>query len=555
MLSIPDRLKKVLFKFRFQLLLLVLWLIVRIIINPMGNFAINDDWAYAHDAQVLVEKKVFWFSYWPAMTLISQTFWGTLFCKIFGFSLFNLRMATMVLSILGSLTFFSLIKKVVINEKTSFLITVALLANPIYLGLSFTYMTELYYLSFTCFYLFFLAQFFRRDRLIDWGLACFFLILTVLVRQTGLILPIAFAFIYFLSKRLSIRTFLVAVLPFVIAFSSIEIYKILRAQVDPTLGNLSEIGDLFRSISNMSLAFSIERIGLIFMLVGLMLTPVSLLLLSQLKKVTYRRKIIHLSLLLIPVLLVMFSVWNRFPQGPILGNFELGPRLTKDVTLFSQNTAQPISGVIWGLLKCLSIFSISVLIIRTYSLFERDQEKSSTILDKVREHPFVCMIIVLFLFQCTYVVINPNFFDRYVLPMMFSGLILLAFLIKDVRLVHQKISVGITALFLIVSTLLVRDLFSWHRARQNCTNYLQFEMDISPSDIDGGFEYNGYLSVYGINPNPIKTTDKSWWFVNNDDYLITCGEFEGYERIRAVSANQLISTSSDSVYILRKIVD
>ena len=94
---------------------------------------------------------------------------------------------------------------------------------------------------------------------------------------------------------------------------------------------------------------------------------------------------------------------------------------------------------------------------------------------------------------------------------------------------------------------------SWHRARLKATDYLQYEMGIPPSKIDGGFEFNGYEKVAGWNPIPVKTTDKSWWFVKEDDYLITCGPFEGYTKFKGFPSHPTISTSSDSVFILKKI--
>jgi hypothetical protein len=107
--------------------------------------------------------------------------------------------------------------------------------------------------------------------------------------------------------------------------------------------------------------------------------------------------------------------------------------------------------------------------------------------------------------------------------------------------------------FMILSSLLVKDYMSWQRARLGATNFLQYDSGISKSRIDGGLEFNAYNFIYGWNPHPLKTTDKSWWFVDKDDFVITSGDLDGYEKWKGFPTYPTISTGPDSVYILKKI--
>ncbi len=548
--------KKVVHRYRFQLILLVIWLLIRIVINPIGEFTINDDWAYTHNTYKLSEEGVFSFSFWPAMTLITQTLWGTLFCKLFGFSVFNLRMATMVLAILTSLSFFSMLKRETKNALVSFILTLALMSNPFFMGQSFSYMTEIYYLFFGGMALLFFARFFREERLLDWILASVFLVMMVMVRQTGLIFPIAFGVIFLLSRPINLRVMLLSALPFVFTFASIYVYKLWRSTIDPSLGSLSEIGDLFRAISDMSFSFYVERIGIIFHYLGLALIPVSLLIFPRLKASFSRGKWIRMSLMLIPVIYCMLSSWSNFPNGNMLGNFELGPRLLKDVALFDLNTAQPLNPLVWNVVSCLNIISVSVLI---YGLFSLTMIRNTSLknvfglTESIGKQPFLFMTLFIFAGQLVYMVINPIFFDRYVLPMTFTGLILIGLLFTNISVFQRRIVVGLVALTILVSSLLVRDLMSWNRARLGATNYLQYDLGITKSRIDGGFEFNAYNNIYPMSAHPKKTTDKSWWFVDEDDFIVTCGELEGYKKMKSFPAHPTISTSQDSVFILKKI--
>ena len=82
-------------------LLTFLWLAFIIIVNPIGDFPLNDDWAYAANVYTLSELNTLSFSGWPAMTLMTQTLIGTVVCKIVGFSFTALRLTTLLFFLLS----------------------------------------------------------------------------------------------------------------------------------------------------------------------------------------------------------------------------------------------------------------------------------------------------------------------------------------------------------------------------------------------------------------------------------------------------------------------
>lgn len=79
-------------------ILLIIFLIVEVIINPIGEFCLNDDWVYAASVKTLLSKGVFEIGSWPAMTLYAHVLWGFVFVKLFGFSFTVLRFSILVLS-------------------------------------------------------------------------------------------------------------------------------------------------------------------------------------------------------------------------------------------------------------------------------------------------------------------------------------------------------------------------------------------------------------------------------------------------------------------------
>lgn len=56
----------------------MVWIICVVLINPVGDFPLNDDWAYGLPAEVLVKEHVFKLTDWQAAALVTQLGWGAL---------------------------------------------------------------------------------------------------------------------------------------------------------------------------------------------------------------------------------------------------------------------------------------------------------------------------------------------------------------------------------------------------------------------------------------------------------------------------------------------
>ena len=85
--------------FPFFILLFVVF-IVELFINPIGDFALNDDWAYGKSVYHFNKYNEFVIGLWPAMSLYSHALLGLVFVKLFGFSFTVLRFANMFLCLI-----------------------------------------------------------------------------------------------------------------------------------------------------------------------------------------------------------------------------------------------------------------------------------------------------------------------------------------------------------------------------------------------------------------------------------------------------------------------
>src|SRR5712692_3184073 len=55
------------------------WLLMVLLVNPAGEFPLNDDWSYSRAVQSLVEHGRLELTGFTSMPLIAQVLWGALF--------------------------------------------------------------------------------------------------------------------------------------------------------------------------------------------------------------------------------------------------------------------------------------------------------------------------------------------------------------------------------------------------------------------------------------------------------------------------------------------
>jgi len=164
-----------------------------VLTNPIGNFPLNDDWAYAYSVQHLLQHGELRFSDWTATNLLGQVAWSALFCVPLGFSFTPLRFSTVVLGFVGILGTYEILRGLNTSRQIAAISALTLAFCPKYFVLSLTFMNDVPFVAFAIASLYF---FMRRLRLesppavaASFILAC----LAILTRQTGLALPIAFA--------------------------------------------------------------------------------------------------------------------------------------------------------------------------------------------------------------------------------------------------------------------------------------------------------------------------------------------------------------------------
>jgi len=162
-----------------------------LIVSPLKNVPVIDDWSYAWSVEHFINTRHLAVLDWSAHYPIFQTLWGGMFAKVFGFSFGVLRISTVVLAVIGCMALHLTLRELELDRWPSLLGALALAANPVFFMLSFSFMTDVPFLSMMNVAAFFYVAGIKRDRasLLWWG--GLFAAAAYLCRQVGLVIPLA----------------------------------------------------------------------------------------------------------------------------------------------------------------------------------------------------------------------------------------------------------------------------------------------------------------------------------------------------------------------------
>jgi 4-amino-4-deoxy-L-arabinose transferase-like glycosyltransferase len=116
-------------------------------INPLRETAAFDDWAYGLTVKHLVDTGQYQLHNWLAANMPFQAYWGMLFSRLFGYSFVTLRLSTLALSLIGLISFYLLAHEHDLEPAQASFLALILLASPLYLQLSYTFMTDIPFLA------------------------------------------------------------------------------------------------------------------------------------------------------------------------------------------------------------------------------------------------------------------------------------------------------------------------------------------------------------------------------------------------------------------------
>jgi hypothetical protein len=541
------------------LLIVAIWILVAILIDPRGEFPLNDDWAYSAAVKTLLGGGGIRLSGWTSANVIAQIFWGALFCLPFGFSFTALRISTLALGLIGVLALYGLLREGDADHGTALFGALLLAFNPLYLVLSYTFMSDVPFTAVCVLSLYFLVRGMRKSSGVETVVGLLLACAALLIRQTGLAIFMAFSVAYLARYGLRLQKVVLAAVSLVGGFAvEIVSHHFLKARHSLPAAYGVQATMVLSPRSYVSWhAIKPYAGGLVVLSVylGLFLFPLIPLIGPRKLKALCRSRLVSLVTLVFAVMGAYVLRHQRVPLLPnILYNLGLGPAYLQGVFLHDLPSLPTAGKVFWAVVTYVGFLG-SVVLVEATLLAISSTGKVLPIPAGKRELLVILLASgLIYLVPISILSLIGLAFDRYVLFLVPLGIVILSLLVSEVgpaKAGSLVISLAVASLILYgaFSIAGTHDYLSWNRARWQALNHLETEQRVRPDEIDGGFEFNAW---YLYDPNYRASPGKSWYWVARDDFMIAFGQVPGFTEIKRYPFQRWLPPGEGSILILQK---
>ncbi len=543
----------------------VAWGILVASVNPVGDFPLNDDWAYGLPVKWLVEQGRLRFTDWQVHPLITQVLWGSLFALPAGFSFTVLRCSTLVMAAIGLAATYLSARLAGLGRRDGLVVVLLLLVNPLYVSLSHTFMTDVPNLSLGMVSIALLIHGVKRGRVSTFCAGWAMVLLASLIRQPTLAIAIATCIALAVKDGLGWRWLCRAVLPAVlVVLAVVTLYpRLIQSTVGLPAVYYSRSDSLLRLVSMVAhlqlgaLKPAMMSIALGFMNLGLWTLPFMLLMWSRLTRVGARsRGPAILAGVGICAALITARLWARghlmpmaYRAGNILLDFGTGNR-----PLGGETPHAP--GAIWLIVTAASAFGAVLL------LFTLARVVARLIIEVRRDGSSDPWVTVLLLSTAVvfYGPASLNFgpwYDRFtllLLPLLPLAIALSFPAAEPVAGWAGRFSKGsAAALALLYATFAVgstHDYLDWNRVRWRTCDELVSKEGMSPESLDCGFEFNNLLesSTPGARRGGGLLSDR-----RSARFAVGYGPVEGFRVLRTVACHPWLPYAIKGLSILERV--
>ncbi len=531
-----------------------LWIILLFISNVKGNFPINDDWSYSYSVKIFLETGRIELTGWVSMPVITQVLWGSVFASTFGFSFEILRLSTIILGLTGIICTYLLLNEITGSFYLKLITSVLVAINPIYFLLSSSFMTDVPFFTFSIISILFLFKFLKSNHILFLIIGIFFIIGASFIRQIGILIFFAFVVVYSINKNnLTAHKLYLFILAFLLLCSIAFFPSFIHSGVNDPLVHNTRMAKFFNAftIKNFfGIVPLIKNAFVALVYIGLFSFPLWIHLISPvLNKINIRQKIFFITIFLTSAaaITLLLGIFNKLlPLRPnVLFDYGMGPATLRDVDILSLNHINKIPLAVWvvltfiGVAGFLLMLSMLLLSIKNFRL------------SRLNKSSFPVYFIFLTTAFYLLTISLSDFYDRYLLLLLpLTMFLMIKFSdgqILSNNYIQRIISSLVIIVFLLFTTYETQNYFSWNRCRWQAIDYLTKELNIGKDKIDGGFEFNGW---YGYDVNYIPEKGKSWWWVKDDQYIISFGPLNNYSVLKKFKYSSL--TKIKYLYILIK---
>lgn len=541
------------------LLMVAIWIVVALLIDPRGEFPLNDDWAYAAAVKTLLGGGGIRLSGWTAPNLIAQVFWGALFCLPFGFSFTALRISTLVLGLIGVLAVYGLLREGDADHGTALFGALLLAFNPLYLVLSYTFMSDVPFIAVSVLSFYFLVRGMRKSSGVEMVAGLLLACVALLIRQTGLAIFMGFGVAYLAKYGLRLQKVFLATVSLAGGFAVQILWHhfLTSRHILPALyGGQSTLVLSPRSYVSWH-AIKPFAGGLVILSVylGLFLFPLILWIGPRKLKALCRSRLVSLMTLVFAVMGAYVLRHMRLPLWPnVLYDLGLGPAILPGALIRGLPSTPTAGKVFWAVVTFVGFLGSVVLVGATLLAIGKTRKFLPIPAGKRELLVILLASGLIYLVPISILTFTGKVFDRYVLFLVPLGIVILFLLASDVGLAKAgSLIISLAAASLILygtfSIAGTHDYLSWNRARWQALNNLETEQRVRPDEIDGGYEFNGW---YLYDSNYRASPGKSWYWVARDDFMIAFGPVPGFTEMKRYHFQRWLPPGEGSILTLRR---
>jgi len=525
---------------------LVLAMVVgAVMVQPLGDFPLNDDWAFGLPVKWLVERGQLEFTDWQAMTLIGQVALGGAVTHVTGFSFSALRVLVLVLGAASVVLVYALARSAGSGRTNAAFAAALLMCNPIFVTMSASFMTDVPFL-FSCLLATFLFAIYQTKRTVGWlVLAWLAVLLACSIRQLGIAVAFSFVAWRWTTRGADPRWWRDSVLPTLLVLGALVAFpQVLKATIGvPSLYGQStdQLRNALQGLMALRLGYiraALEKGSVVAMYAGLCLAP--WLLLAWPGRNRGWKGALPVALAA-AVTAVLYATGKLMPLAHnTLIDMGLGVR-----TLPGAEALPHAPPWFWALLTWIAasaaLAGLAALPQWLRSLPSTDHHaKGLTVLLLVT----AAFYNVPFLFMS-----GAAWFDRYVLLTIAIAAVLLArFTTPPLRPQFAFATALVLGVWFVFSVVGTHDYLEWNRQRWAAASHAETVLGASPEALDGGFEYNNYRER--LHKNERRPAGAVAIERPHAKYRIALAPLERHTVVKVFEAQTWLPTSPSKIYLL-----
>jgi len=475
--------------------------LLALLVSPLGEFPLNDDWIYARMVENLLKDHTLAGHPLSQAFALASTLWGACFALVFGFSYSVLRISTLVLAVVA---LWATARGAIVcglSRGAAFLAAIAVLGNPIFLNLAYTFMTDVPALAAIALAGWRYLCALRDGRARDIAMGGAFVALAFTIRQFALLIAVAYviaeAAAWARGRRvLRLRHVLAFFLPLA-AGAGLYWFRARSALTFwPPDTPPFTVGGCIKD--------ALWLIGVCLEYLGLFTLPLAC---GRFIQLLYRRRLwtprqwMAFPWVCLGILFLTggfegakaFWIWPMPHLKNILYDLGTGPRILRNPDLVqSPLWDAPSAGAWWWLITALCVGAAALMLVEVIPSLRRVTAGGYDAGWMQRLFLAIWAGCVL-LFP--YHILIYFSFDRYLLPALPPLVILAALALDAAPGAGARMTAWVlAALCLMFSLACVQDYLAWNRARWQGIAYLRTEKQAAPEQIDGGYEFNGLFT-------------------------------------------------------------